>query len=126
MHKSDIIDIHENIIIESRNASFFEDQFRCKVTHEVSSLKSTYESISNIQDLESVLKENIEKPRRSKRERILKYFGPNFLTFLLENEPPSFKEAMSTHEGPLWKEAIESEIDSIRPNNIRKLVDLPS
>ena len=36
-----------------------------------------------------------------------------FLTYLLEGEPQSFEEAMSSSEAPLWKEAIQSEIDSI-------------
>ena len=42
------------------------------------------------------------------KEKIYKSFGPDFLTFLLENEPQSFKESMSTPEALLWKEAIES------------------
>ena len=37
---------------------------------------------------------NIEEPRRSKRQRVPKSFGPDFLAFLLENEPLNFKEAM--------------------------------
>jgi hypothetical protein len=32
IHKSDILDMHVNTIIESRNASFFEEIFPCKPT----------------------------------------------------------------------------------------------
>ena len=39
--------------------------------------------------------------RRSKRARIKKSFGPDFLTFLLENEPQSFQEAVTSPEGAL-------------------------
>ena len=41
-----------------------------------------------------------DEPRLSKRARISKSFGPNLLTYLLENEPQNFKEAMSSPEAP--------------------------
>ena len=44
---------------------------------------------------------------------------------MLEGEPQSFEEAMSSSEAPLWKEAIQSEIDSILQNHTWELVDLP-
>jgi hypothetical protein len=68
-----------------------------------------------------------DEPRRSKRARKEKSFGSDFTTaFLLENEPRTFKEAMSTPDAPSWKEAIKSEIDSIMQNHTWELVDLPS
>lgn len=68
---------------------------------------------------------NEENPRRSKRQRISTSFGPDFLTFLLENEPRTFKEAMSSSEAQYWKEAVNSEIESILSNHTWELVDLP-
>ena len=44
---------------------------------------------------------------------------------MLEDEPQSFKEAMSTPEAPLWKKAVNSEIESILQNHTWELVDLP-
>ena len=44
---------------------------------------------------------------------------------MLEAEPQTYKEAISSSEGPLWKEAIKSEIDSIMQNHTWELVDLP-
>ena len=44
---------------------------------------------------------------------------------MLDNKPKTFKEAMSTLEAPFWKEAINSEIESIMHNHTWKLVDLP-
>ncbi|GKF84584.1 DNA polymerase zeta catalytic subunit-like protein [Tanacetum coccineum] len=41
-------------------------------------------------------------------------------------KPQTYKTAMESSEAPYWKEAIESEIDSIVHNNTWKLVDLPS
>jgi hypothetical protein len=46
-------------------------------------------------------KRNEVEPRRSKRTKTSKTFGPDFLTFMLEDEPQSFKEAMSMPEAPL-------------------------
>ena len=44
---------------------------------------------------------------------------------MLEAEPQTYKKAISSSEGPLWKEAIKSVIDSIMQNHTWKLVDLP-
>ena len=68
---------------------------------------------------------NIEEPRRSKRQRVPKSFGPDFLAFLLENEPQTFKEAMKSFEAQYWKEAVNSEVESILNNHTWELVDLP-
>ena len=43
-YKSDILNLHVNTIIESRNASFFEEIFPYKSTQESSSLKRNFES----------------------------------------------------------------------------------
>src|SRR5438270_1075425 len=45
---------------------------------------------------------------------------------MLDAEPQTFKEAIISSEGPLWKEAIDSEIQSILQNHTWELVDLPS
>ena len=44
---------------------------------------------------------------------------------MLETEPQTYKEAVSSTVGPLCKEAIKSEIDSILQNHTWELVDLP-
>ena len=66
-----------------------------------------------------------DEPRRSKRARTSKSFGPDFLTYLLENEPQSFKAVMTGPEAPFWKEAVNNEIESIMQNHTWELVDLP-
>ena len=118
IHKSDIPDMHVNTIIESRNASFFEEIFSCKPTQETNSLKRNLESTSSTSyDQELMEERNEVEPRRSKRTKTSKTFGPDFLTFMLEDEPQSFKEAISTPETALWKEAVNSEIESILQNH---------
>ncbi|KAL0332983.1 UNVERIFIED_CONTAM: Retrovirus-related Pol polyprotein from transposon TNT 1-94 [Sesamum calycinum] len=64
-----------------------------------------------------------EEPRRSKRAKRAKTFGPDFLTYLLENEPRTINEALSSPEAPFWKEAINNEIESIMQNHTWELVD---
>ena len=43
----------------------------------------------------------------------------------MESEPTSYKEAMSSLEARFWKEAINSEIESILQNNTWEIVELP-
>ena len=43
---------------------------------------------------------------------------------MFESEPQSYKEVVSCPEGPLWKEAIKNEVDSIQQNHTCELVDL--
>ena len=125
VHKFDIPDIHVNTIIESRNASFFENIFPSKNACDESSLKRTHDTATSDIDHESINDESEKVLRYSKRARTSKSFGSNFLTYLLENEPQSFNEAMSTPEAPMWKEVVNSEIESIMQNHTRELVDLP-
>ena len=53
VYDSKIPDIHRNTIMESRNASFFEDVFPSKSNEEASSSKRTFETIENSHDQES-------------------------------------------------------------------------
>ena len=101
IYKSDIPDLHVNTIIESRNASFFEEIFPYKSTQELSSLKRNFESTSNTSHDQELMKERNEVELRcSKRAKMSKSFGLEFLTYMLEDEPQSFKEAISTPEAP--------------------------
>ncbi|KAK3038255.1 hypothetical protein RJ639_030864 [Escallonia herrerae] len=88
-----------------------------QVAQEWSSLERT--------NMDQELSQEEDEPRRSKRARMSTSFGPDFLTYLLENEPRTYSEAMSSPDAPHWKEAINSEIESIMQNHIWELVDLP-
>ena len=118
--------------MESRNASFFEHVFPCKNrdnpkrTHEVRDANiftnEASTSGTSFDDAEIFA----DEPRRSKRARKEKSYGEDFfMVFLLENEPRSFAEAMSSPDADLWKEAFNSEIDSIMQNHTYYLTDLP-
>ncbi|KAK3016861.1 hypothetical protein RJ639_005982 [Escallonia herrerae] len=86
--------------------------------------------------------ENEVEPRRSKRMRIAKTYGPDFYMYLVEgtrtaiqnsipivlnveSDPRTYEEAMRSQDSSFWKEAINEEIDSIMGNGTWKLVDLP-
>ena len=119
VQKSEIPDIHVDTIIESRDASFFENIFPYNIVYEsIDNNKRSRDTISRSDPME-------DEPRHSKRQRTSTSFGPDFLTYLLENEPRTFKEAVTSPEAPFWKEAINSEVESILSNHTWKLVDLP-
>ena len=44
---------------------------------------------------------------------------------MLEGEPQTYKELVNSTKGLMWKEAIDSEIESILHNHTWELVDLP-
>jgi len=127
VHKSDNQEVQVGTVIESRNATFFEEVFPSKEGSSTS--KRTRESIGEPSELPdqtqpNTLEEQVEV-RQSIRKKKAKMFGPDFLTFLLEGEPRTINEALSTPESAMWKEAIKSEMDSIMQNNTCELVDLP-
>ena len=63
--------------------------------------------------------------RKSKRQRIAKSFVDDFIVYLVEDTPTTIREAYSSLDADLWKEAVRSEMDSIRSNRTWKIVDRP-
>nr|GEU49243.1 DNA-directed RNA polymerase subunit beta' [Tanacetum cinerariifolium] len=129
VYKSNIDDIRNNIIIESAEADFFENIFPYKDKEK--QILNPWKRVMNDQlsqdetyNNSEVSQENVE-PRRSKRVKVTKDFRPDYMTYIVNEEPQTYKAAMESSESPYWKEAIQSEIDSIVQNNTWKLVDLP-
>ncbi|KAJ9544786.1 hypothetical protein OSB04_024493 [Centaurea solstitialis] len=98
------------------NASFFEDVFPCLNKEDASASRIT-PSERNEDHIEEKEEEEEIEPRRSKRARVEKTFGLDFYTYMFEREPQTFQEAVTSSEGPQWKEAIKSEMDSILQNH---------
>ncbi|GJU56758.1 retrotransposon protein, putative, ty1-copia subclass [Tanacetum coccineum] len=127
-------DIQKDTVTESRNASFFENIFPC-LTKKTGSSSGTDEEViqdkrqrdnNDLQDERQDQPDEQEvEPRKRKRTRTEKLFGPDFVYFMVGNEPTSYQETVTSSEGPRWKEAIKSEIDSVLQNHTSKLVDLP-
>ena len=67
VHDSNIPDIHKNTIMESRNASLFEDVFPCRSKEKPSSSKRVLETIHENSKDESI--DGEVEPRRSKSAR---------------------------------------------------------
>ncbi|KAB2595479.1 DNA polymerase zeta catalytic subunit-like [Pyrus ussuriensis x Pyrus communis] len=128
VHKSEIADIHINTILESAEVEFFEEIFPYKDRSYVLN-KRVHEVITRNDDDNHASTSRVQsqdlEPRKSKRAKIAKDFGPDFLTFVTEDEPQTYKAALESSEAPYWKEAIQSEIESIMQNNTWELVNLP-
>ncbi|GJV68588.1 retrovirus-related pol polyprotein from transposon TNT 1-94 [Tanacetum coccineum] len=134
VHESKNPDIQKNTIMESRNASFFENIFPCLSKETGSSSRLDDKVVQDKRqrddndlqdDRQDQTDEEEVEPRRSKRARNEKSFGPDFVSFMVENEPTSYREAVTSSEGQQWREAIKSEIESILQNHTWELVDLP-
>ncbi|KAL0451361.1 UNVERIFIED_CONTAM: hypothetical protein Slati_1114200 [Sesamum latifolium] len=64
----------------------------------------------------SLTHEESDEPIRSKRARVVKDFGSNFVTYNIEDDPVTFKDLMASSKAKQWKEAVKSEMDSIISN----------
>jgi hypothetical protein len=63
--------------------------------------------------------------QKSKRSRIVKSFGDDYIVYLVDDTPSTIEEAYSSHDANFWKEAIRSEMDSIMSNATWVVVDHP-
>ena len=93
--KSDVLEC--NIIIETKNVEFFEHIFPLfeKISHTpiiVDDRENSYDEhvFTTVDDMES----SYDELRRSKRQRKEVSFGDDFCTYLIENEPSSYFEAI--------------------------------
>ena len=104
----------------------------------------TIQAETNDQGIDSIDENNTQiiELRRSKRPKMTKSFGSDFVTFLVEGtrnesttlipicfnteaDSKTFEEAMKSQDASFWKEAINDEIQSIMTNRTWELVDLP-
>ena len=70
-------------------------------------------------------KDDSEAPRRSKRQRVVKFFGDDFTMYLVDDTPTTIAEAYASPDADDWKEGVQSEMDSILPNGTWKLTERP-
>jgi hypothetical protein len=125
-------------IMESRDATFFEDEFSMKnSTPSMSGHDSIPRSIPIFESTEPVIHANVEThkeipeednnivARKSKRQRFAKSFGEDFIIYLMDDTPTTIVEAYSSLDTDLWKEAVQCEMDSILSNGTWEVVDHP-
>ncbi|WVZ71715.1 hypothetical protein U9M48_020267 [Paspalum notatum var. saurae] len=130
--KSDVPDMYVDTIMESRDATFFENIFPMKDMHSTSRFSSeiTPELNASIEVFEPPRKispeeDNNEAPRKSKRQRVEKSFGNDFIVYLMDDTPTSISEAYASPDADNWKEAVQSELDSILSNGTWELTERP-
>nr|GEU82820.1 zinc finger, CCHC-type [Tanacetum cinerariifolium] len=106
-----------NSIIESRDAICDEIDYHQSLD-QVRFLKDGTVDIGGSVVTEEVVQQPEPKLRKSKKNRTLKNFGPEFHFYLIEGT--------RDEDVAFWKEATNDEMDSIMGNNTWVLVDLPS
>ncbi|WVZ50711.1 hypothetical protein U9M48_001943 [Paspalum notatum var. saurae] len=128
--KSDVPDMYVDSIMESRDAIFFENIFPMKDMH--NSSRFSYEITPELNAPTEVFEppreispeeDNNEAPRKSKRQRVEKSFGTDFIVYLVDDTPTSISEAYASPDADNWKEAVQSELDSILSHGTWELTE---
>ncbi|GKC47215.1 retrotransposon protein, putative, ty1-copia subclass, partial [Tanacetum coccineum] len=116
VHESKNPDIQKNTVMESRNASFFEHIFPClsketgissRLDDEVVQDKRQRDDNGLQDERQDQTEEEEVEPRRSKRARNEKLFGPDFVSFMVRNESTSYREAVTYSEWLNGKKPIK-------------------
>ena len=130
--KSDVPDVYVDTIMEFRDATFFENVFPMKDMH--STLKFSSKLIPEpVTPIESFKRPpvNIQEEddnavlRKSKRPRVEKFFGDDFIVYLVDDTPTSIAEAYASTDADDWKEAVQNEMDSILSNGTWEVTKRP-
>nr|AAP54028.1 retrotransposon protein, putative, Ty1-copia subclass [Oryza sativa Japonica Group] len=129
---SGVPDMHAGTIFESRDAIFFENEFPMKYTPSTSSKETVmpHEHFAPIEHNDETPEENPEEDnivdtRKSKRQRVAKSFGDDYIVYLVDDTPRTIEEAYSSPDADYWKEAVRSEMDSIMSNGTWEVVERP-
>jgi len=107
--KSEIPDIHINMIIESRDVVFFEDIFCINGKKTRLLGKEHMTQHLGMKPSEPTLQMEDES-RRSQRSRTSKSFGPDFVANTLESELQTFKEAVYSRNTNVKRSCIQRNI----------------
>jgi hypothetical protein len=124
-------DISVDSLMESWDVAFFENIFPMKETYYLPSIANEFipEPTLTIEPIENPLEDKKGDselaPRRSKRPRIAKSFGEDFIVFLVEDNPTTMAEAYASPDAEYWKDAVPSEMDSITANGTWEVIDQP-
>jgi hypothetical protein len=103
--------------MESRDAIFFENKFPMKTTpsttgHESVILhehehKHKHEMFTPVQQIEELHEQNPEEDdivvtRKSKRQRVAKSFGKDYIVYLVDDTPMTIEQVYSSPDADLW------------------------
>jgi hypothetical protein len=118
--KSETPEMIVDTIMESKDATFFENIFPMRQTS--GSLENVDVVILDFPHCEQVenipLREDDEEednnlvitPRRSKGQRVEKSFGDDFIIYLVDDVPKTLADAYASSDAEYWKEAVRSEM----------------
>nr|AAP44618.1 putative polyprotein [Oryza sativa Japonica Group] len=125
-------DMRVGTIIESRDATFFDNEFAMKNTPSTSSQETVipHKHFAPIEHNDQTPEgnpeeDNIVDTRKSKRQRVAKSFGDDNIVYLVDGTPRTIEEAYSSPDADHWKEAVRSEMDSIMSNGTWEVVERP-
>ena len=97
-------------------------------SHDSITLSQLHELIEHV-DVETHVENHEEDNNivtwKSKRRRTTKSFGEDYIIYLVNDTPKIIEEAYSSLDANLWKEAVQSEMDSITSNGTWEVVDRP-
>jgi hypothetical protein len=129
---SGVPDMLVGTIMESRDATFFEDKIPMKATHDMSNDEPSipHEHFILVEHTEEFhihnpVEDDNVSTRKSKRPRIAKSFGDDYIVYLVDDTPSTIEEAYSSTDDDFWNEAIMSEMDSILSNATWEVVERP-
>jgi hypothetical protein len=132
---TEVSDKRVGTIMESNDATFFEDIFPMKGSSSSSNqempssssleLFTIPEPTISIEHSDNLVEDNNEAPTRNKRQRTTKSFGDDFIVYLVDDTPTSISKAYASQDADYWKEAVHSEMDSILANGTREITDRP-
>ena len=132
--KSGVDNMNVGTIFESRDATFFEDIFPMRDMPSMSSQESDpipepetpmeFEDQSKNESSDSDKDDN-EAPTTSKRQRTGKSFGNDFIVCLVDDTPTTISEDLASPDADYWKEAVQSEMDSILANETWEIIERP-
>jgi hypothetical protein len=89
-----------------------------------------HENFIPIEQIEEPLTQNLKEDdivvtRKSKQQRVAKSFGNDYIVYLVDDTPTTIEQAYSSPDADLWKDAVQSEMDSIMSNGTWEVVDHP-
>jgi hypothetical protein len=123
--------MHVVTVMESKDTTFFENEFPMKgdvpSTSSQEPIVSPYSfvPIEHIEQtfVENPEEDNLEVNQKSKRKRTLKSYGDDFTIYLVDDTPRTIYETYSSPNADYWKEAVQSDMDSIMSNGTWEIVD---
>jgi hypothetical protein len=138
--KSDTPEQDVNTIMESRDASFFEDIFPMSAAGSSSLSENNHthmydpkyltpppesfdENYTPSEDDNNLVN---EPAHRSKRPKIVKSFGDDFIVYLVNDVPKILSQAYASPDVVYWNDVVRSEMDSIMSNGTWEITDSPN